>query len=78
MDSETREVHETQNTQIAVIMSELGHIRELIEDIKVQLRGDREQFFPMERGERIEKIVYGGSGLILAGVVASLLALVLK
>lgn len=78
MDSETRATHEKQNTQIAVIMSEIGHIRELIEEIKKQLDAGKSQFAPLDRFNRLEGVVYGGLGLIISGVIISGLALLIK
>lgn len=63
-------------TQLELIKQEMGHIRELVAEIKNQIQSNK--FATVERVQRLEAIVYGGAGLILTGVILAGLTLILK
>lgn len=63
-------------TQLELIKLEMGHIRELVAEIKTKIESNN--FVTREEFATIKNVVYGGIGLILTGVVLSGLALILR
>ena len=66
------------DAQVAVIMVEIKNIKDILAEIKEELKLGKQQFATSERVSRLEKVVYGGAGLILAGVITSALSLLLR
>lgn len=63
-------------TQLELIKLEMGHIRELVSEIKIKIESNN--FVTREEFATIKNVVYGGIGLILTGVILAGLSLVLK
>lgn len=68
------------DTKVAVILNDVGHIREEIGDIKMDLQEQRkeakENYIRKEEFDPVKRIVYGLVGLILVAVVGAIIALV--
>lgn len=64
--------------QLAMMASDLRYIRQEIDDIKRRMECWESRFVSLDRFERVEKIVYGAVGIILAAVLLALIALVIQ
>lgn len=69
---------ETQTAQIAVVMNEIKNIKDILAEIKQELKDGSLKFAPIDRFNRLENIVFGGIGFIVLGVIGAILALVLR
>lgn len=63
-------------TQLELIKLEMGHIRELVAEIKAKI--DSNNFVTKAEFATVRNVVYGGIGLIMTGVVLAGLALIIK
>lgn len=64
-----------EDTQIALIASDVNYIKGDVQEIKSTLKSS---YVTTDQFEPVKKIVYGLVGLILVAVVGALLALVVK
>ncbi len=78
MDTEARAVHVELSSEIKLIQTDIKYIREAIQDIKKVIEDGDSKYASAKDLARLERIVYGGIGLILTGVILAGLGLVLK
>lgn len=78
MDGEARAIHVELSAEIKLIQTDIKYIREAISDIKKVIQSNDAKYASAKDLARLEKIVYGGAGLILTGVILAGLSLVLK
>ena len=78
MDTEARAVHVELSSEIKLIQTDIKYIRDAIQDIKKVIENGDNKYASAKDLARLERIVYGGVGLILTGVILAGLGLVLK
>ena len=69
---------DTQSAQIAVVMNEIKNIKDILSEIKQELRDGTQKFAPIDRFNRLENIVFGGIGFVVLSFIGGILALVLR